>query len=174
MHSLYQRILGDSFDSLDPILKRIHNGRSVLRYSGYCDIESNGTALARFIACVAGLPSRGVNVATTVTMNCRDGSEEWTRAFGSHRMRSSLRCHRGRLRERLGLVVFTFDLISSANRIDWHLVSARLWPIPIPVTFLIKCGASETAVEGRYTFDVKAHVLGVGMIVHYKGWLGES
>jgi hypothetical protein len=171
--SLYQRILGASFDSLDPILRRVHDVRSTKRYAGHCDIESDQTLLAKMVAKIAGLPSRGANVAVVVTMNCKDESEKWERLFGAHRMTSVLQCHQGRLRERLGLVVFTFDLKASVDRIDWHLVTAKCWPIPIPITWMLKCSATEAVVDGRYTFDVKAHVRGIGMIVHYKGWLVE-
>jgi len=171
--SLYQRILGAAFDALDPVLQRIHDLRSTKRYAGYCDIESDDTFMARMVAKSARLPGRSANVAVTVTMNCRDGSEEWVREFGSHRMRSVLEFSGGRLRERLGLVVFTFDLKATTNRIDWHLVTARLWPIPIPITRMLKCSASESVADGRYTFEVKARVRGVGMVVHYRGWLIE-
>jgi Domain of unknown function (DUF4166) len=174
MQSLYQRLLGTAFDSLDPILKRIHDDRHVKKYSGHCDIDSDRTFLPRLIAKVAGLPSRGTDVNVKVTMDCKDGAEKWAREFGAHPMQSRLDFHQGKLRERLGLVVFTFDLAASPNRIDWHVVSARLWPLPIPITWLIECSASEEIIEGRYTFHVKAHVRGIGMIVHYKGWLVES
>jgi len=174
MHSLYSRILGTSFEALTPILRRIHDLRPAKRYQGYCDIESDYRLTARFVAKVAGLPSRGSNIAVNVTMSCSDESEEWVRIFGSHRMRSVLTFHRGRLRERLGLVVFTFDLKATPNRIEWHVVSARTWPIPIPITWLVECMACESATDGRYTFDVKARVRGVGTIVHYRGWLVES
>jgi uncharacterized protein DUF4166 len=172
--SLYQRILAASFDSLEPILQRLHDLRSTKRYAGYCDIESDDTLMARIVAKVAGLPGRSVSVPVTLTMNCKDGSEEWVREFGSHEMRSVLEFSGGRLRERLGLVVFTFDLKTTPNRIDWHLVTAKLWPIPIPITPMLKCSATEAVVDGRYTFEVKGRVRGVGMVVHYRGWLAES
>ena len=174
MQSLYQRILGTSFDSLDPILKRIHDDRTLRRYSGHCEIEGDRTFLAKLVAKVAGLPSRGTSVAVTVTMNCNREAEEWVRDFGAHRMRSCLSFHRTRLRERLGLVLFTFELVAGPDRIDWHVVSARFWPLAVPVTWLLECSASEVVIDGRYTFEVKARVRGVGMIVHYKGWLVES
>jgi hypothetical protein len=174
MQSLYQRILGTAFDTLDPILKRIHDDRALRRYSGHCDIEGDRTFLSKLVAKVAGLPGRGTNVAVSVTMHCNHEAEEWVREFGSHPMRSSLTFHRARLRERLGLVLFTFDLVAGLDRIEWHVVSARFWPLAVPITWLLECSASEAVVNGRYTFEVKAQVRGVGMIVHYKGWLVES
>lgn len=174
MKSLYQRLLGAAFDELSPTLKGVHDDRVVRRYSGYCDIESDHTLLARIVAKVAGLPSRAANIAVKVTMDCTDESEEWVREFGSHEMRSVLKFHRGRLRERLGLVEFTFDLNATRDRIDWQVVSARLWPIPIPITWMLECSASESDLDERYRFEVKARVRGVGMIVHYQGWLVES
>jgi hypothetical protein len=174
MRSLYQRILGVSFDRLSPILQRIHNGRTVKRYAGYCDIEGRTTICARFVAFVAGLPSCSSGIAVVVAMDCEDRRERWTREFGSHRMCSSLQLHGRFLRERLGLIECTFELSGREDRIDWRLVSARLWPVPVPIKWLLDCRASEEVIDGRYGFDVTAHVRGIGMIVHYKGWLIES
>ena len=58
-----------------------------------------------------------------------------------------------------------------------HLVPQRAWflGIPLPPFLLPRVRAvasEETGPEGpRYTFDVAAALPGIGLVVHYRGWL---
>jgi hypothetical protein len=47
------------------------------------------------------------------------------------------------------------------------------WKSPSEPPMPLKCAATETVHDGRYGFDASAHVRGIGLIVHYKGWLVE-
>jgi hypothetical protein len=81
--------------------------------------------------------------------------------------------HDRRLQERLGPIVLTFELAAEAERIVWSLHGARLALIPLPISWLLICAATESVESGRYCFDVSARVRGIGLIVHYQGWLVE-
>lgn len=171
--SLYARILGASYDRLSPILKSIHDTRVTKRYVGRCDIRAGTSLIARAIARIAGLPIAKADVPVELTI-FRDGhGEGWTRMFGTQRMHSRLRDRQRRLQERLGPIVLTFELVAEAERIVWSLHDARLAWIPLPISFLLVCAATESIENGRYCFDVSAHVRGIGLIVHYRGWLVE-
>ena len=88
-------------------------------------------------------------------------------------MRSQLRLRGGVLEERLGAVVLTFALKAETDRIIWRLTRARLGPLPLPLPCFAACTATEWVDEGRYSFDVRAELRGVGLIAHYSGWLAE-
>jgi hypothetical protein len=171
--SLYARILGPAFEHLPPALKRIHDARRVKRYAGRGDIRGGAGLIARIIARFAGLPIARTDIPIEITINATDASEDWIRKFGTQRMQSRLSERRQRLEERLGPIVLTFDLSAQQERIVWSLYSARLALLPLPLTWLLKCAATEALHDGRYGFDVSAHVRGVGLIVHYTGWLVE-
>lgn len=170
--SLYSRILGPAFERLPTALKGIHDARRAKLYVGRCDIRGGGL-IARTIARLAGLPIAQSDVPIEVTVNVTDASEHWIRKFGSQRMQSRLTCRRQRVEERLGPLVLTFELSAEQERIVWSLYSARLALLPLPVTWLMQCAATECMHDGRYGFDVSAGVRGVGLVVHYKGWLVE-
>jgi hypothetical protein len=143
------------------------------RYLGRCDIRGGGRPLAKLIARFAGLPRAKSNVPVEVTILRRPRGEGWIRMFGTQRMQSVLMDKNRRLQERLGPVVLTFELAAEAERIVWSLRGAHLAVIPLPISWLLICAATESIEQGRYCFDVSAHVRGVGLIVHYKGWLVE-
>jgi hypothetical protein len=170
--SLFSRILGPAFERLPPALKGIHDARRAKLYVGRCDIRGGGL-IARTIARFAGLPIAQTDVPIEVTVNATAADERWIRKFGSQRMHSRLTYRRQRVEERLGPLVLTFNLSAQQERIVWSLYSARLALLPLPLTWLLECAAIESVHEGRYGFDVSAAVRGVGLVVHYKGWLVE-
>jgi len=172
--TLYETILGESFERLAPALMGIHDARPTKRYTGRCAIRGDANWAARVIARIAGLPRATADVPVEITIERKGNSEVWTRIFGTQRMHSTMENHRGRLRERLGPIVLTFELSADSERIEWKFRSARLAIVPLPITWLLTCSAAESLEDGRYTFDVSARIRGVGVIVQYKGWLGES
>ena len=171
--SLYARILGPAFEHLAPILKSIHDARAMKLYVGRCDIRGGDNWLARIVARVAGLPVTHSDVRVEVTISASDATEHWVRKFGNQFMQSRLADRNRYLEERLGPLVLTFELNAQQDRILWSLRSARLALFPVPMTWLLKCAATEAIHDGRYGFDVSAHIRGIGLIVHYKGWLVE-
>ena len=171
--SLYARILGPSYERLAPILRSIHDTRGSKCYVGRCDIRGGSGWIAWFIARFAGLPLAKNDVPVEVTILSDGQGEGWTRMFGTQRMHSRLRDSQQRLQERLGPIVLTFELAAEAERIVWSLHDARLAWVRLPISWLLICAATESIENGRYCFDVSAHVRGIGLIVHYRGWLVE-
>lgn len=153
--SVHAQVLDPSFDRLPPPLRVVHDTRARKEFSGRCSIESGRSWLARVIQIFASLPPRShADVAVHVVIERNERSkpaeiaETWTRRFGEHRMQSIIRAGRGALEE-----CFLF--------------------VPLPTAWFAGCGAFETIIDGRYWFDACAHIAGVGLLVHYKGWLVE-
>jgi uncharacterized protein DUF4166 len=178
--SVHAQVLGSSFDRLPLLLRSVHDARARKEFSGRCSVTSGSNWLARTIAFFASLPRRSYDdVAVHVVIERRDGRENserretWTRRFGEQRMQSIIRPGRDTLDERFGPIVLSFGLTAEADRIVWHLKGARFLFIPLPKALFAGCGAFETVVDGRYFFDARAGMAGVGLLVHYKGWLTE-
>lgn len=173
MNSLYQHLLGASFDALPPTLQQIHDARSFKHYAGRCTIERGTGLLARLLAVVARLPPSHDDVPVEVTITSSDRGERWARRFGTHRMNSVLR-HRGRvLEERLGAVTLRFRLAATSAGICWHLYGARFLWLPLPADWFSACIAHEKAEGTCYLFEVRAEMRGAGLLVRYRGWMTE-
>lgn len=171
--SLYSQLLGTAFDRLPPILRDMHDGRLQKHYAGMCQVARGHGWLVRAIARFARLPPPHEQTPITIAIERRDAGETWTRHFDGHEMRSVLYSRHSMLEERLGAVALSFELIPETNRIVWNLRRARFLYLPLPISWLVPCVASETASDGRYCFEVAVGIRGVGLIVHYKGWLVE-
>ena len=178
--SVHAQVLGSSFDRLPPLVRSVHDARARKEFSGRCSIESGRNWLARMVQLFASLPRRShADVAVHVVIERSErgenseSTETWIRHFGEHRMQSVIRAGRGALEECFGPVVLRFALTAEANRIVWTLVGAKFLFLPLPAALFAGCVACETIVDGRYWFDARAHIAGIGLLVHYKGWLVE-
>lgn len=178
--SVHSKILGVSFERLPPLLRSVHDARLRKEFSGRCSIDSGRNWLARVIALLASLPRRSHgDVAVHVVIERSDGSEiaepreTWTRRFGEQRMRSIIRPGRDGLEECFGPIVLMFGLTAEQDRIVWRIKGARFLFLPLPTALFAGCGAFETIVDGRYCFDARAGIAGIGLLVYYKGWLTE-
>ena len=171
--SVFAQLLGTGFQHLSPIVARLHHLDGPTQWQGQCVIERGRHPLARLCAWAARLPPGGQALATTVTLQRRAGQETWTRHFGGVPMRSTMWPWQGRLRERLGLVQFDFQLAVQDGALTWNTRAVRLLGIvPLPAAWFAGVQCTEAADEqGRYTFDARASLPLIGPIVHYRGGL---
>jgi hypothetical protein len=175
--SVHAQVLGSSFERLPPLLRSVHDRRVRKEFSGRCSVESGRNGLARIIQLFASLPRLShADLPVHVVIERAETSasrEIWTRRFGEQRMRTVIRAGRDVLEEVFGPIVLRFALTAEPDRIAWTLVGAKFLFLPLPAALFAGCGALETIVDGRYWFDARAHMAGIGLLVHYKGWLTE-
>jgi hypothetical protein len=178
--SVHAQVLGSSFARLPQLLRGVHDTRSHKEFSGRCSIVAGRSWLARIIQVFASLPRHShedaavhVVIERTDDGETSESREIWKRNFGGQRMQSVIRRGRDGLEECFGPIVLKFALTAEADRIVWRIQGARFLFLPLPAALFAGCAASETIVDGRYWFDARAGMFGVGLLVHYKGWLTE-
>lgn len=173
MKSLYERILGTSFQDLPPALRQIHDARPFKHYTGRCAVERGTGLLARLVAVLARLPPSHDDVPVEVKITSNEHGEAWARRFGTHRMNSVLG-HRGQvLEESLGAVTLRFNLAATPAGICWNLCGARFLWFALPAAWFSACVAHEKTDGTRYLFEVRAEMRGAGLLVRYCGWMTE-
>jgi hypothetical protein len=182
--SIHAQVLGSSFDRLPQLLRSVHDTRLRQEFSGRCSVESGRNWLARLIQLFASLPRRSdadlaVHVVIERSEHPEAGEtseirETWARRFGEQRMRTVIRAGRGVLEEVFGPIILQFALTAEPDRVVWTLVGAKFLLLPLPAALFAGCGAFETVVDGRYWFDARARMAGIGLLVHYQGWLAEQ
>jgi hypothetical protein len=64
------------------------------------------------------------------------------------------------------------ELTAGPQGLDYAITSGRLGFIPLP-SFLVPRSFAKERVDtaGRFTFDVPIALPGIGLLVHYRGWL---
>lgn len=169
---LFPTFLGQTFRSLPEAVRESHDWSGCMRLSGRATIVRGPGVIVRIVATIFGFPPAGEDVAVTVTkLKNRDG-EVWLRAFGDRKFRSRLRLRRNQVTESFGPFEFTLALAVHNGTLVFPVTAGRLGPVPIPKALLPLSFAVEREEGGRFHFDVDLHApLGLGRIVHYRGWL---
>lgn len=168
--ALFVHLLGEDFDRLPAPVQRLHHNATEC-YAGEIEVERGAGWLSRCCGLAARLPPayRG---RFEVHIETAGEGERWARIVRGHAMRSRLWARQGLLHERLGLLTFAFRLTADAAALRWQVVRVRvLGLLPLPPRWFAGVSAAETAVDGRYHFDVRAVLPLAGLLVHYRGWL---
>lgn len=172
---LFQRLLGDAFQSLAPQVRELHSLRTTSTWRGQSSIQRGPHPVAGVCAAIAGLPPSMENIATTVEFEAADDSEIWRRDFGGYAMQSRLHARENQLRERLGPMEFTFDLSARDGEIHWRTTGARLFGVlPLPAKWFANVRCRERGIAARYEFLVEATLPWVGSLIRYEGWLERA
>lgn len=166
---LFRRVLGEGFARLPVPVQALHSGPG--HWTGEAEVERGRGLLARLCARLTRLPPAG-DQPVRVEIRCDADGEHWVRRYaGAHAMPSRLWVGQGRLRERLGPVVLEYALAADPACLQWRVSAARCCGCPLPARWFAGVIARESGVDGRYRFDVRAELPGVGLLVHYRGWL---
>jgi hypothetical protein len=175
--TLFQYLLGASFDILPEPVRRFHTLDCELFTSGRADVTApRGSIGAKLLSLIAGLPAPGRNVETHVRFTPLPRSREfWRRNFAGRRYQSVMEatCD-GRLIEHFGPFDLCFDLAASPDGLRWSLAEWRLLKIPLPrfTKPIIDC--MEAGEGSRFTFDIDVVFPIIGPVVHYHGALVET
>jgi saccharopine dehydrogenase-like NADP-dependent oxidoreductase len=167
---LYARVMGERYQALPEMVRRIHHVCGDSGASGEAIVTRGQNILARMIARLIGFPPEGPH-ALHVSFTERGGVERWTRSFGDRSFTSHLSEARGRLVERFGALRFAFALPSDANGLEMRMRGWSVFGLPLPLALAPQSCAREWQEDGRFRFDVPISLPLVGLIVHYSGWL---
>jgi Domain of unknown function (DUF4166)/Saccharopine dehydrogenase NADP binding domain len=172
---LYQRILGDAWDTLPAPLRAMHGGAGSQAAAGRAEVLRGRHPLARLIASVMRFPAAGAQVPVQVIFTPNDDGECWTRTFAGRSFSSFQSAGRGAsvhlLRERFGPLTFDLALVVEGAKLCFVVRGWSLWGVPLPL-FLAPGGDSyETAIDDRFHFHVEIRHRLLGLIVGYRGWL---
>ncbi|MEO6687933.1 MAG: DUF4166 domain-containing protein [Dokdonella sp.] len=171
MLSLFARLLGDTFAALPPQVRALHSAQGVRRYRGKASVSRGRGVLSRMCGWATRLPPATTSTLVDVEIAADAGGETWTRLFGAHAMRSRMWQHEDLLRERLGWATFGFALSARDGLLRWDVREVRTLGLRLPARWFRGVHASESELDGRYRFEVRAALPLIGDLIHYEGWL---
>jgi hypothetical protein len=173
---LYERILGDAFGRLPPVLQALHAVVDQTVSAGRAQVDVGQHPLARLIAWLMRFPPAAADVAVSVTMRVEGNRERWVRRFGSARFESVLRQDEaaapGALVERFGPFSFDVQLVTDGTCIKMPVSHGRFLGIPLPSWLTPESRTREFVdAQGRAGFDVEIVLPRIGRLVRYRGAL---
>ena len=173
--SLYHRALGEAFERLPAICRRLHDsGASIWR--GRCEVEGAANTLGKALAWLFQFPAKGSG-PIEVEFGVDGARETWTRRVAGRAMRSQQfigsRRPRGWIAERFGPWTFDLELRPEGNRLVLIMQRGRFLGIPVPRALLPRIRAFEEGHEEVYRFDVEIGLPLIGRLVRYRGELTD-
>jgi hypothetical protein len=168
---LYRRVLGAGFDALPTRVCQLHDLDGKRVWSGRAGVERGTSLPSRIAAAISGLPPEGPDQPLRVTFEPAGETEIWSRQFGSALFRSIQFRRGGFLHERVGPTTFVFAPLASSEGLALRLDGFRVLGIPLPRLLHPTVRTFERERDGRYEFEVEAHLPLFGLLVRYSGWL---
>ena len=168
---LYRRLLGPDFDALPARVRELHDLDRIGVWQGRAKVERGRSLVARIAATLSSLPPEGDDQPLRVTFAAVGDKEIWARQFGKALFRSVQYERGGLLRERVAISTFVFATVASADGLALRLDGFRLLGVPMPRMLHPAVSTFESERDGRYRFEVEAHLPLFGLLVRYSGWL---
>ena len=168
--TLYQRILGNKFDTLPETLRRFHGSATGGRGAGMLRVRRGRGLLSRIAGWMAGLPPQqdAARVELTVEVDGKQG-EKWIRTFDSHRLSSTQSEENGLLIEHMFPLKLGFELTVSDDTITHNVRRCWLGAIPLPLSLAPRVATSTTATRDGWLLHVRVELPGVGELIQYDG-----
>jgi hypothetical protein len=172
--ALMRRALGARFAEMPRPIQEGHEVAESLLLTGRASVEGARTWIGALVARIIGFPVTTSDVPVSVEMQADGDDEIWIRRFGQMRFRSRLLAQpgHGHVLEQFGPLTFVLRLTASAAGLDLAIISARIGPVPLPSWLVPRTAAKERVdAAGRFFFDVPIALPGIGLLVHYRGYL---
>lgn len=176
---LLQRALGsDAFARLAPRVRELHSPNPAVTQTGRAQIDGAASRLGALVGRLFGFPPSGSDVsAHVVVARGADGSERWTRRFGSRAFVSHLSLDAsapGRVSERFGPLSFAVEVRPRGEGFEMVPVAWRLGPLSLPRALMPRSvGTASLDSQQRYAYDVLIELPLLGRLVRYRGWLRD-
>ena len=174
---LYRQLLGQAWDSLPRSIRQMHDIDGRVVAEGLADVETGAGYRASLIRRLVGFPQAGRNVPVSVTFDVVGGIEIWTRSFAGVTFSSKHSPGRGRddrlVIERFGPVRVSLAVIIAHGQLSLIVRRWSLFGLPLPLGLAPRSEAQELEANGRFNFRVAISHPWVGLIVRYRGWLGD-
>jgi hypothetical protein len=169
---LYQRLLGNAWNSLpDPLIK-LHSSKKA---AGLAKVQVGKNLLARLIAKLFGFPEAGQDIPVQVSFEQKDGGEIWQRTFAGKSFSSFQSEGQGLseklLSEQFGMFNFGLALVVEPEKLSLVVGNWSIFGISLPLALAPFGNSFEYVAEGRFCFHVEIEHPITGLIVRYRGWL---
>ncbi len=170
--ALFERVVGPRFTDLPDAVRSLHRVDDLILCEGRCRVERGRGVLARLVASLFSLPSECTDRRIQVTKRREGDREWWIRTIGSTRFASTIRASgTRRIVEKIGVVEIQFGIEADATGLDWQMLGARAFGIPLPRWLRPRMAARESDDRGQFHFEVSAAMPGIGLVVAYSGTL---
>lgn len=172
--TLYQRVLGNGFAQLPPILREFHSLRDGGNARGVVSVQHGRGILRRILARVLHLPPQGECIAVDLQVRVQGGREIWVRHFNAVPV-ETLQWQRGRwLIEKAGPLCFVFDVSATAEEMRFVFSHNEICGFKVPRILSLRVDAVARGQESNWQITVTIRSPLFGLLAEYRGEITPS
>jgi len=179
--SLYQRVLGEAFAELHPLVRRVHDGHDGLAARGRFVVRRGEGWVAAMMAAVLRLPRAGDDVPVLLEVSAQGDAEIWRRTFGDRVLCTEQREGPGGVvLERMGLVELSLRMVAAAGALAVESVGAAIClgslrvPLPRLLAPRVSARACADVTGERLLVQVRTFAPWGDLVISYEGALDEG
>lgn len=166
---LYRTLLGDSYSSLHPHLRRAHE--APLSAAGVAKVRGAANLIACILARRMRLPRAGDSVTVRLEVTETPRGTEWSRFFGLDATKTVQTVKSGRMVESSGQATITFDVRVSEGSVLYSSVGASLYGISLPRALAPRAKGVVSATVDGWLVDVEIASPLFGLLCAYRAEL---
>lgn len=167
--STYQRLLGEAFAELSPVLQAVHGPATEVRAQGWMRVRHGRSWLIRLVNALTGVPGATEGVRLQLAIHRTGGQETWERRFGRRMLRTRQWAGEGWLFERSGPLLLSMRVQVEEGALVFLPGRAWLLGLRMPRWCSVLVSARATANGAGWDVWVESRSPLLGMMFEYTG-----
>lgn len=173
MSSLFQRVLGERFAELPPLMQQIHNGESQ-RWKGKVTVSWGRNPWVKRILPLAGIPTAGKDLPCQVDLVPTQNGERFLRCFAQQPLNSYLRDDGPIMRETFGPLTMDIATDIKQQQLVQYCQDTKFFGCSLPGPVQMRIKAREWCHDSKLFFDVCIGLECGFYFLRYRGSLKPS
>ena len=169
MTTLYQRILGERFDALDPVLRRFHSSETRAAGRGLFRVVHHPGWVRKLLLAVLRFPAKGDGVEVRLEVTPSESGERWVRSFAGRPLVTWQSAGRGLLMERAGPLCFGLAVEVVAGGLTFRTRRTWMLGVPLPGWLAPRVEADVAPAGEAWNVAVRLALPLVGRLLDYEG-----
>ena len=166
--TLYQRVLGENFVQLPPVLRAFHALPRGGQARGFVKVQHGRGWLRRVLARLLRLPPQGECVEVQLQVQTKKEGEIWVRHFDGVPVQT-MQWQRGDLLiEKAGPLCFAFHVGADENELRFDFAHNEIGGIRLPFSIL-RVDAVARGEENFWHIQVMIRAPRFGLLAEYRG-----
>ena len=169
MATLYQRVLGERFDALHPVLRRFHSSETHIVGRGPFRVVHHPGWFRRMLLFVLRFPIKGEAVEVRLEVSPSDAGERWVRAFPGRPLVTRQTAEGGLLMERGGPLCFGLAVEVVDGGLTFRTRRTWMLGVPLPGWFAPRVDVDVVPSAEAWNVAVRLTLPLVGRLLDYEG-----
>lgn len=169
MATLYQRVLGERFDALHPVLRRFHSSETHIAGRGLFRVVHHPGWLRKLLLVVLRFPKAGEAIEVRLEVSPSASGERSVRSFAGRPLVTRQTAEGGLLMERVGPLCFGLAVEVVGGGLTFRTRRTWMLGVPLPTWFAPSVEADVVPNGEAWGVAVRLALPLVGRLLDYEG-----